>query len=344
MDASHSTEINELVKRFIGHQKALGLTDARFAARYEQYLGSHKTWLKLKDGSWPGHVNEDRILAKLKKFSEQIEGARCFDADQFFPNLPYVVQMKANFERLLASPLDIRGLISLAPQGVGKSWLATHLVESEKTAPYFYLRLLHSYREKSFQLACAITEKIGGSRTRNPGDQMGELVKHAKSLGEIVLILDEAHNGGIVLFKLLKDLIDETPMRFVYLGFPTEFDVIVGRSSSAIGESRQTLRRCLQPIHDDYRDGIMASDVEMYLAGHGFKRNAELKAVAAEIQPLVTARYNLTTLATAIRDARKQADDEEVELSLGMVTEAVKTLCSTAAQRRAAMLQIGGGK
>jgi len=52
MDANARPQIaaiNELVKRFSGHQKALGLTDARFAARYEQFLGSHKTWLKLKD-------------------------------------------------------------------------------------------------------------------------------------------------------------------------------------------------------------------------------------------------------------------------------------------------------
>jgi len=327
--------VNDLVKRFVAHQKALGLTDARFAARYKEYLGSHKTWLKLKDNSWAGHVAENRILPKLQKFAEQLDGARSFDSDAFFENLPYVVQMQAQFERLLASPLDIRGLISLAPQGVGKSWLASWILERETGSPFFYLRLLHSWREKSYQLACAITKKLGGSLTRNPGDQMTELIKHAQSLGEIVLIIDEAHNGGIVLFKLLKDLIDETPMRFVYLGFPTEFDVIVGRSSSAIGESRQTLRRCLQPIHDDYRDGIMAGDVEMYLAGHGFKRNAELRAVANEIQPLCTARYNLTTLASAIRDAKDQAEDEDQPLTLGMVTNAVKALCSTAAQRRA---------
>jgi len=340
MEIGHTSDINDLVKRFVAHQKALGLTDARFAARYEKYLGSHKTWIKLKEGSWAGHVNESRILGKLKSFAEQIDGARGFDAEQFSKTLPYVVQMNAQFERLLASPLDIRGLISLAPQGVGKSWWATGVLEAEKSSPYFYLRLLHSWREKSFQLACAISEKLGGSRTRNPGDQMGELIKHAKALGEIVLILDEAHNGGIVLFKLLKDLIDETSIRFVYLGFPTEFDVIVGRSSSAIGESRQTLRRCLQPIHDDYRDGIMAGDVEEYLACEGFKRNAELRQVAAEIQPLITARYNLTTLASAVRDARKESDDEDVTITLGMVTNAVKALCSTAAQRRAGMLQM----
>jgi hypothetical protein len=340
MDNGHAVEVNDLVKRFIGHQKALGLSDLKFATRYEKYLGSHKTWIKLKDGSWPGHVNEARILEKLKKFAEQIDGARSFDSEQFNNELPYVVQMNAQFERLLASPLDIRMLISLAPQGVGKSWWASGILGSEKSSAYFYRRMLHSWREKSWQLACAISDTLGASRTRNPGDQMGELINHARSMGEIVLILDEAHNGGIVLFKLIKDLIDETPMRIVYLGFPTEFDVIVGRSSSAIGESRQTLRRCLQPIHDDYRDGIMTEDVVEYLVGQGLRKTKELETVAQDIQPLITARYNLTTLATAVRDARKQADDEDVSLSLGMVTNAVKALCSTAAQRRAGMLQM----
>jgi len=132
-------------------------------------------------------------------------------------------------------------------------------------------------------------------------------------------------------------------MRFVYLGFPTEFDVIVGRSSSAIGESRQTLRRCLQPICDEFRDGVTALDVETYLAGVGFNRNAELRNVAAEIQPFIASRYNLTTLASAVRDARKQADDEDTKLTLGMVTGALQALCSTAASRRAMLAQMNGG-
>lgn len=344
MDASHSNEINELTKRFVAHQKALGLSDARFAARYERYLGSHKTWIKLKDGTWAGHVNESRILDKLKKFAEQLDGARSFDADDYLTNLPYVRQMNAQFERLLASPLDIRGLISLAPQGVGKSWWASKLLGDEKESKYFYLRLLHSHRERSYQVACAIMEKLGGSRTANPGDMMNALIAHAKALGEFVLILDEAHNGGIVLFKLLKDLIDETSMRFVYLGFPTEFDVIVGRSSSAIGESRQTLRRCLQPICDEFRDGVTALDVEMYLAGQGFDRNRELRNVAAEIQPFIASRYNLTTLASAVRDARKQADDQETKLTLGMVTSALQALCSTASARRAMLQQMSAAQ
>ena len=203
--------------------------------------------------------------------------------------------------------------------------------------------MLHSWRDRSYKIQCAIIEKLGGTRTRNPGDQMEELIRHAKALGEIVLILDEAHNGGIALFKVLKDLIDETPMRFVYLGFPTEFDIVVGSNKSAIGESRQTLRRCMQPIHDDYRDGIGADDIEIYLAGCGLKSNAELRKVAVEIQPFITTRYNLTTLATAVRAARKEAEDCGESLSLELVTNAVKALCSTAAQRRATLAQLRNG-
>jgi hypothetical protein len=258
--------------------------------------------------------------------------------------MPYVTQMLANVEDLLASPLDIRILVSLAPQGVGKSWLASHLVKTEKSAPIFYLRLLHSWRERSYKIQCAIALKVGCPISKNPGDQLDDLIKHCKALGEFILILDEAHNGGIVLFKLLKDLIDETAVRVIYLGYPTEYDIIIGSNRSAIGESRQTLRRCLQPIHDDYRDGITAIDVEMYLAGHGFKRDAELKSVAVEILPLITSKYNLTTLATAVRDAREQAEDEDKKMSLDMVTDAVKALCTTAAQRRAAMAEAGGAK
>jgi len=109
------------------------------------------------------------------------------------------------------------------------------------------------------------------------------------------------------------------------------------------------LRRCLQPICDEFRDGVTTTDVAIYLEGEGFPRNAELKQVAAEIQPLIAVRYNLTTLATAMRSARKKSLKKEEPLTLGLVTDALQSLCSTAAGRRAQLEMLaeksrGGGK
>jgi hypothetical protein len=66
--------------------------------------------------------------------------------------------------------------------------------------------------------------------------------------------------------------------------------------------------------------------------------------MASEIQPIIAARYNLTTLAEAVREARKESQADGRELTLGMVTAAVKQLCSSAAQRRAAMMEAQSGK
>lgn len=326
-------QINALAARFKIHQGRLGLKDGPFARRYVEFLGSEKTWLKLRDGTWPGHVNADRILEKLKALDARLDGAASFDRSAFIVHMPFAARLSAEFDRLLGSTRDRRCLICLAPEGVGKSWWMAWKLAEKMATPRFYMRVRHTSREKSFHLLRAMSDKVGAPLAKNPADQMANLIDTLKSLGESVFFIDEGHNGGVVLFKLLKDLIDETPTRFVYAAFPTEFDAVRSSSGGGVAEARQLFRRSLKPIFDDWRDGTLPGDVEAFLLGSGFARNKETKAVAAQLAPLLARNQNISTLADALDEARSQ----EREIDCDLLVEAVHTLCTTAVERRAAL-------
>jgi hypothetical protein len=127
--------------------------------------------------------------------------------------------------------------------------------------------------------------------------------------------------------KLLKDLIDETRVRFVYLAFPTEFDIVSGNSVGAIGEARQFLRRCIRPVFDTYRGGIGTADVLAFMSGSGFENNGELKAFAAEVAPVLAGKHNLADLSDALNNARAEAEDSDARLTLALVKTAIEQIC-----------------
>jgi hypothetical protein len=325
-------QITTLTTRFAGHQARLGLKDGPFARRYSEFLGSEKTWTKLKDGTWAGHVNPERMLDRLKALDARLDGAAGFDEEAFL-ELPFVRRANYEFDRLLGSARDRRCLIILAPEGIGKSWWASRRLQDPKAAqPRFYLRVNHTWREKSFHLLRAMADKVGAPLAKNPAQQMAHLIDTLKSLGEVVFFIDEGHNGGVVLFKLLKDLIDETPARFVYMAFPTEFDAVRCSSGGGMAEARQLFRRSVKPIFDDWRSGVRPEDVAALMAGSGVPRGRELTDVAARLAPLLARNQNISTLADAIVDAR----DADEPLTADLVAAAVAGLCTTATERRAA--------
>lgn len=328
-------EIQALVVRFATFQDALKLTNRAFAARYRKWLGSEKTWKLLRDNQWQGHVRGERILPKLREFAHFIDASASYAPDEFHGKLPFVQSANVEFERLLGAGKDRRCLTILAPEGVGKSWWASNIV-SEDPQRRIYLRLSHTWREKSFHIARGISQRLGAAEEKTPAGQMDVLIRRLRERQESVIFLDEGHNGGVAVMRLIKDLIDETPARFVYMAFPTEFDMVRTSSRGAVAEARQFLRRCVRPIFDDYRGGIGARDVFAFLVASGLARNGELKTLAQDLAPILRHNYNLSTLSDAVDDARDRAEDLEEPLSLGMVRDAVLALCSTAQDRRAA--------
>lgn len=333
MEQQQQTEIAELVKRFTGLQATLRLGNRAFAARYRKYLQSEKTWRLLRDNAWHGHIKPERALERLRGLARHVDAASAFDADDFMTELPFVKRFLAEVERLLGSPGDRRCMVVLAPEGVGKSWAASYLV-GEDVEHRIYVRAPHTWRDKSLHIMRGLCEKLDAPTFRNPTAQF-EALKAKLNERPVMIILDEAHNTGVVGMKLIKDLIDETPTRFVYAAFPTEFDLVRSVNAGAVAEARQFLRRCIRPVFDDYRTGISVPDVLAYLTKSGFEKSRDARTLAEQITPILARNHNLSTLADAVAQARDEADDTGTEMTLLMVANAVRSLVSTAADRSA---------
>lgn len=329
MSEDTATQIDTLVARFVALQKSLGLSNRAFAAKYRKFLNSEKSWMLLKERRWRGQLNGDRWLTKLQEFESHIDAAQNFDLDEFVGELPFVNRLNLHFERLLGAARDRRCLIALAPEGMGKSWWASSVVTADP-GKRVHIQLSETWRNKPLHILGGIAEKLSLPKEAVPAAYMAAIISQLRALPEMVVIIDEGHNGGAAVFPLLKEMIDKTPARFVYLAFPTQFDAVRGASVGSLAESRQLLRRCIKPIFDDWRTGISASDVEAFCAAKGLKRNGELRKVAAQLAPVLSNNYNLTTLADAF---------EEVEIegkpSIQTVAEEVYALCSTATERMA---------
>lgn len=330
MDDTTQREITELVKRFGDLQDTLRLGHRAFAARYRKYLHSEKTWRLLRENAWMGHIKADKAVERLRALARHIEAASAFERDDFVTSLPFFRRFAAEVERLLGSCGDRRCLVVLAPEGVGKSWAASYLV-GEDVEHRYYIRAPHTWRDKSLHIMQGIAERVDAPIAKNPTAQF-EALKKKLCERPLLVFLDEAHNTGVVGMKIIKDLIDETPTRFCYCAFPTEFDIVRSSSSGAIGEARQFLRRCIRPVYDDYRGGIGMQDVQAFLVASGFQ-GRDCKALADQIAPVLARNHNLSTLADAVSQARDEAEDDSKDLTLLMVAQAVRSLVSSIADR-----------
>jgi hypothetical protein len=268
----------------------------------------------------------------------KFDGLGSFDESTFLDKLPFAKAMNAEFSRLLASARDRRILICLAPEGVGKSWWGSK-VQTRTDRNMFYVRINSGWKDKQLDILQGTASVLGVDEHWRNGRQFRGITTVLKNMPDAVIIFDEAHLGGVAMLKVLKDLVDETPARFVYLAYPTQFDSVRNSSDNAMAEVRQVFRRCLRPVFDDYRDGVQAEDVQVFLAHQGVANNAILAEGAKTLVPILQRNGNLSLLQDAVEDAQAEAEDTGKGMTFALVEKAVRSLCSTAPERRAQALK-----
>lgn len=331
VEASEDVEIPKLAARFAALQKTLNLGDRAFVGRYKE-LGSEKSWNLIKDGSWRGALKQDSVLKRLYAMRNRIEASSSFDADEYV-ELPVVKVFNWEFNRLLQAQKDRRGLIILASEGVGKTWWASRIVE-EDPARRFYVHLNATWKDKSMHLLRGIAERIGASLENNPASQQRAVIQKLNELKDPVLLIDEGHNGGITIWRILKDIIATTETRVVLMAFPTQFDQVRMASTSAVAEAKQFLRRCQRPIVEDYRNGVRTADViEFLVKACRFPKGADVNALAEQITPTVSRGGNISLLADALDEARAEADRRGETMTLELFATALRGLCGVAQKK-----------
>lgn len=338
---SAEQEIEGLITRFSQFQATLGHSDRSFVAKFKE-LVSEKSWKLIRERKWPGHIKSDEVLSRLRALERRVDSTTAFNEQEFIDSMPFVRELNAEFSRLLSADKDRRGMIVLAPEGVGKSWWAASIVD-EDPARRFYVHLASTWREKPLHILRGIADRIGASEEINPAAAQRAVVAKLNEINDPVLIIDEGHNGGIALWRLCKDLIATTKVRIVLMAFPTQFDQIRMSSTAAVAEARQFLRRCQRPILDSYRNGVKAEDIVAFLVGAGgFPKRAETEAVAAQLQTTVARNGNISVLSDALAEARAEADGSGTPLTLQLFAKALRELCGMDAKEQAAPVQGGG--
>lgn len=308
-------EARAAVARLRQVQEILKLSDGQFVKRFIDakgglLLGSDRTWTRMRTDKWDDN-KPTKWLGRLKEACTRLDGGTPV-RDPL--SLPFYEAMMAELDRLEAQMNDRRALVALAPTGTGKTVFARRAVELNRTKRV-YVRAKPSWRESGPNICVGLYEGLTGESLQYVGYEEA-LKKVGKFLAAApkTVIVDEAHEGGIELMKVLRHLIDETAARFVYLAYPTEYSRVVNANKGALAEARQFIGRSLKPIFTEYQDGTKPEDVAVILEHAGLSA-MEAQVVAQEITPQLLVREGLRTLDDALEVALLNAEEDNVPIS-----------------------------
>lgn len=299
-------EATPIVERLKEIQAREHLSDRALVDLYPD-LTSARTWGRWKAGEW-GASNPERALMRLRRIVALLDGGTPVDERYA---LPFYRELRRKVDGIECTTTDRRILVVLAPNGVGKTTGARWL-EDQARAKRKYCRMWPAWRNKELHIICGILRALGEESSFGAAaDAERKLVSVLASL-PITLFLDQAHEGGPALMHLLRMLVDETPSRFVYIGYDTAFRRVQAATTDSMIEARAFLGRCVKPIWDDYKHGIRQEDVATYLRDTGAIGGASAASVAGRITSVLQRTANLRLLADAVITAREQSDSDEV--------------------------------
>ena len=298
-----------VVQRLLDVQKARKLSDRQLVAEFPD-IGSTKTWRnRLVAGTYDG-LNPQRCLANLAKVATILDGGT--PDLEFFRDLPFATELVARLGYLERAKTDRRILVCLAPNGCGKTSVSRWAVGQARSTRA-YCRLRPAWRNKEIHIANGIARALGADDTTNNAAEAEQRLIGLLSGQPRTLFLDQAHEGGPALMHLLRALVDETPSRFVYLGYDTAFRRVQTANTDAMIEAQAFLGRCLKPVFDLYRAGIQMRDVVIYLQRAADMSPSAAQGVAARVTPVLQRATNLRLLDDAIVAARAENPDDQSE-------------------------------
>lgn len=298
-------EARAIVARLAHIQNSSGWSDARMVETYPD-LGSQRSWARWKAGDW-SRSNPLRTLMRLRRIAAQVDGGT---PPEDVLELPFLRELRKRVALLERTTTDRRVLVVLAPNGTGKTTAARKLVD-ERREGRRYCRLRPGWRNKEMHIARGLLRALGASDdVAHAADAEDRLVDILSSTPTTVL-LDQAHEGGAALMHLVRCLVDETPSRFVYMGYETAWARVHSSTADAMVEARAFVGRCMKPLWLAYRQGTLPQDVRDYLVHAGWDPDTAA-ATARDIAPLLQRAGNLRLLADALDYARAAADQDDV--------------------------------
>jgi len=290
-------KMRAIIRRLAEYQEAARLPDTRLVQQFPE-LGSAKTWRhRLLADNWSS-LNIERWHARLLRIAAVLDGRL---PDQDFYLLPFTRAVKAYVEALERTRSDRRIAVVLAPNGIGKTTAARWLVAQGRRSRV-YVRIRPGWRDREMSLLNGIARAMGAdSDARTLAAAEARLITLLSGEPR-TLFIDQAHEGGPALMHLLRCLVDETPSRFVYLGYDTGFRRVRTANTDALLEAQAFIGRCLRPLLH-YPDGVQQADVTAYLQAAADMSRPIASGLAVRITPVLQQHGNLRLLADAAERA-----------------------------------------
>lgn len=321
MTESHKTEMERLITLIDAHRVSLGLTHARFATRFARFVGSHKSWEhRLFARKWD-ELKPETWLPKLHKFVGEIEGAV---GDQVIhQELPIVKHACYLFDTLKTQTNDRRCAMLLGTQGTGKTLSLRHVQRINKYGPAF-MSANETWKDSRMRIAHSWAVAIGATSTPSASQTWQNCIDHMKA-NPCEILIDEAHEGGVLLMKLIKCAINEASVRVMMGIYPTAWKRLTNGGTDAYEEAQQLLRRTIRPVRKDWLKGINISDVEAWTEASKLKLS---KAKITELLPTIRAHGNYSLLQDALDRATLLANEQDDEVSTDLFCSQVIELCA----------------
>lgn len=317
-------QLNAMIERIERHQAALKLSDTRFVARYQRYLGSAKSWRERLIGRQWNELGKNlgKWLAKLRSFCAEIDGTA--DMGEFFCEMPIAKYGQGIYDALQGQQSDRRVAFVIGPTGVGKSW-TMRWIARENITNTAYVHANRGWKDSMMQIARGFARALGATEETGGASTFLNVVENLKA-NPITVIVDDVHEGGILMLKLIKHLVDDTRAKFILGTYPTAWNQLVNGSTDAHAEAQQLVGRALKPVNKAWMQGATETDVATFLR-LTMGGNGECQVLAEHITPLIRRHGNLRALADAIELARMNADNDDKEIDSDLVEASIHELC-----------------
>lgn len=331
MTQTQQHELDQLIARIERHQKELRLSHSRFATRFAKYVGSHKSWeFRLLARKWD-ELKPETWIPKLKKFVNEIDGS--VGVQEIFAELPIVKHASYLYDVLQTKTNDRRCAMLIGTQGTGKTLSLRHLQRVNNFGPAF-MSANETWKDSRMQIAMAFALAVDAPIKSSASQTFQGAIESLKANPRDIFI-DEAHEGGVLLIKLVKSVINETPSRVILGIYPTAWRRLINGATDVYAEAQQLLRRTIRPIKRDWVNGINTHDVEAWCEAVELKGfNPRIK----EFLPTIRCHGNYSLLADALERAQVIADERDEAVTGELFSDQLLELCREPVQ------QNGGAK
>jgi hypothetical protein len=320
-------EIDRMVARVALHQKNLGETDKAFVNRYKAELLTVDSWVRTLRNREPGRLTDrtrEKWASRLRRLVARIDGLDTGEA--IYETLPILRYAVSLFERLRGVTTDRHVGWLIGTPGTGKSVSLRHL-RRLSPADTAFANVNKNWCDNRTAINTGIAEALCVTIEKNASLTWRRIIEHLQA-SPTTLLLDEFHEGGVLLMKTIKSLVNEAPnARVIVATIPTAYNALLAGRNDAMLEAQQLLERTLSPLRKDWENGLRDEDIDAWLASGAPEFDAGTRRdLVNAFRDRPRKGGSLRCIADVIETARGAADAADRDLSPADVTAALTLL------------------